>query len=215
VGFLARLFRLDQVEQDPDLLALLTYAIHVDAEERVAALVRPSVPSLPPREYIKLWASYTARTMFHLGGVRKDGGKVVLRTLETIAAHRVDPDTDYFTLGPPGQRLRRAPAVAAPAVTFHGAFYAYQRLEAPGRMITMYFPPHPPQHHTVHAGTGLLHAAIDANHADPGALATIGRVAEHLVALYTEKLATRQRNRVDDLVHLPARAYQAAIEEPT
>jgi hypothetical protein len=215
VGFLARLLRLDQVEQNPDLLKLLTYAIHLDAADRVAAVIQPILRSLPPDEYIRLWASYTARTMFHLGGVRKDGGKVVLRALETIAAHRVDPYTDYFTLGPPGQRLRRAPAVATPAVTFHGAFYAYRRLQEPGRMITTYFPPHPPQHHTVHAGTALLHAAIDANHADPGALATIGRVAEHLVALYTEQLATRQRNRVDDFVHLPASAYQAAIEEAT
>ena len=99
MGFLARLFRLDQVEQDPDLLELLTYAIHIDAEDRVAAVVRPSVPFLPPHEYIRLWASYTARTIFHLGGVRKGEAKAVLRRIEAITAHGIDPDTDYLAIG--------------------------------------------------------------------------------------------------------------------
>jgi hypothetical protein len=101
--------------------------------------------------------------------------------------------------------------VATPAVTFHGVFYAYQRLEDPGRMITTYFPRHPPQHCTLHAGTALLHAAISANRADPDALKLIGRVAANLVALYREKLASRQQNRIEDLVHVPTTAYQAAV----
>jgi len=212
VGFLARLFRLDQVEQDPDLLQLLTYAVHVDADARVAALVRARVPSLPPHEYIRLWAAYEARTIFHLGGIQQDGAQVVLRTLAGIAAHGVAPDTDYFTLGSPDHRLRRASSVATPAVTFRGVFYAYRRLDEPGRLITTYFPRHPPRPATLHAGTALFHTAIEANHADPHALRLLGRVAEHLVALYSEQLATRQRNRVEDLVRLPSDAYQAAIE---
>jgi hypothetical protein len=212
VGLLAKLFRLGHVEQDPNLLQLLTYAVHVDADARVAALVRASVPSLPPHEYIRLWAAYEARTIFHLGGIQQDAAQVVLRTIEGIAAHGVAPDTDYFTLGSPDHQLRRASSVATPAVTFQGVFYAYQRLEEPGRLITTYFPPHPPQPATLHAGTALFHTAIEANHADPHALKLLGRVAENLVALYSEKLATRQRNRVEDLVHLPSDAYQAAIE---
>ena len=212
MGLLAKLFRLGQVEQDPNLLQLLTYEIHVAADERVAALVRASVPSLPPHEYIRLWAAYEARTIFHLGGIQRDAAQVVLRTLAGIAAHGVAPDTDYFTLGSPDHRLRRASAVATPAVTFQGVFYAYQRLAEPGRLITTYFPRHPPQPATLHAGTALFHTAIDANHADPHALKLLGRVAENLVALYSERLATRQRNRVDDLVQLPSAAYQAALE---
>ena len=215
MGFLARLFRLGQAKLDPALLELLTYEIHFDVDDRVAAAVRPSVPSVPPHEYIKLWAAYAARTIFHLGGIQTDGGQVVLRTIKAIAAHGIAPDTDYFTLGSPDHQLRRAASVATPAATFHGVFYAYRRLEESGRMITTHFPPHPPRPYTLHAGTALLHAAIAANRADPGALGIIGRVAENLVALYGEQLATRQRNRVADLVHLPARAYQAAIEPKT
>jgi hypothetical protein len=212
VGLLARLFRLGQVEQDPNLLQLLTYAIHVDADQRVAALVRASVPALPPHEYIRLWAAYEARTIFHLGGIHKDAAQVVLRTLARIAAHGVAPGTAYFRLGSPDHRLRRASAVATPAVTFQGVFYAYQRLAEPGRLITTYFPRHPPPPATLHAGTALFHTAVDANHADPHALKLLGRVAEHLAALYSEQLATRQRNRVADLVQLPSATYQAALE---
>ena len=212
MGLLAKLFRLGRVEQDPNLLPLLTYAIHVDADARVAAVVRASLPSLPPHEYIRLWASYEARTIFYLGGIRQAGAQVVLRTIAGIAAHGVAPDTDYFTLGSPDHRLRRASSVATPAVTFQGVFYAYQRLAEPGRLITTYFPRHPPQPATLHAGTALFHTAIDANRVDPNALKLLGRVAENLVALYSERLATRQRNRVDDLVQLPSAAYQAALE---
>jgi hypothetical protein len=212
VGFLARLFRLGQGAPDPELLELLTYEIHFAADGRVAAAVRPSVPSVPPHEHIRLWASYAARTIFNLGGIQKDGAQVVLHTIQAIAAHGIAPDTDYFTLGSPAHRLRRAASVATPAATFHGVFYAYRHLEESGRMITTLFPPHPPRPYTLHAGTALLHAAIAANRADPGALETIGRVAENLGALYSEQLATRQRNHVADLVHLPASAYQAAIE---
>jgi hypothetical protein len=211
VGFLARLFRLDQVEQDPDLLELLTYEIRCDAAGRVAALVRPILPLLPPREYPRLWAAYEARTIFHLGGIQQEEAKAVLRTIEAIAAHGIAADTDYFTIGPPDHQLRRASFVATPAVTFHGVFYAYQRLDDPGRMITTYFPRHPPQHCTLHAGTALLHAAISANRADPDALQLIGRVAANLAALYREQLASRQQNRIEDLVHLPTNAYQAAV----
>ncbi len=211
MGLLAKLFRLGRVEQDPNLLQLLTYAIHVDADLRVAALVRASVPSLPPHEYIRLWAAYEARTIFHLGGIQQAEAQAVLRTIEAIAAHGIEADTDYFTLGPPDHQLRRAAFVATPAVTFHGVFYAYQRLADPGRMITTYFPRHRPQHGTRHAGTALLHAAISANRADPDALTLIGRVAANLVALYSEKLASRQQNRIEDLVHVPTNAYQAAV----
>ena len=101
--------------------------------------------------------------------------------------------------------------MATPAVTFRGVFYAYQRLAEPGRLITRYFPRHPPQPATLHAGTALFHTAIEANHADPHALKLLGRVAENLAALYSEQVATRQRNRVDDLVRLPSDAYQAAL----
>ena len=211
MGFLARLFRLDQVEQDPDLLELLTYEIRFEAAGRVAALVRPILPCLPPREYPRLWAAYAARTIFHLGGIQQEAAQAVLRTIEEIAAHGIDADTDYFTIGPPDHQLRRAAFVATPAVTLHGVCYAYQRLAAPGRLITTYFPRHPPQHCTRHAGTALLHAAISANRADPDALQLIGRVADNLVALYREKLASRQRNRIEDLVHLPTNAYEAAV----
>ena len=211
MGFLARLFRLDHVEQDPDLLELLTYEIRFDAAGRVAALVRPILPFLPPREYPRLWAAYEARTIFHLGGIQQEEAKAVLRTIEAIAAHGIDADTDYFTIGTPDHQLRRASFVATPAVTFHGVFYAYQQLDDPGRMITTYFPRHPPQHCTLHAGTALLHAAISANRADPDALKLIGRVAANLVALYSEKLASRQPNRIEDLVHFPTNAYQAAV----
>ena len=207
MGFLARLFRLDQVEQDPDLLELLTYEIRVEAAGRVAALVRPILPFLPPREYPRLWAAYAARTIFHLGGIQQEEAQAVLRSIEAIAAHGIEADTDYFTIGPPDHQLRRAAVVATPAVTLHGVFYAYQRLADPGRLITTYVP----RHCTLHAGTALLHAAISANRADPDALKLIGRVAAHLVALYREKLASRQPNRIDDLVHLPTTAYQAAV----
>ncbi len=211
MGLLARLFRLGQVEQDPNLLPLLTYAIHIDADARVAAMVRARVPSLPPHEYIRLWAAYAARTIFHLGGIQQEAAQAVLRTIAAIAAHGIDADTDYFTIGTPDHQLRRASFVATPAVTFRGVFYAYQRLDDPGRLLTTYFPRHPPQHCTLHAGTALLHAAISANRADPDALKLIGRVAANLVALYREQVASRQQNRIEDLVHLPTTAYQAAV----
>ncbi|MFQ5662353.1 MAG: hypothetical protein ACE5HL_00775 [Terriglobia bacterium] len=183
---------------------VLRYRIVFGADKIVGVHVEPCVPQIPGPEYIRLWASYEAKTIFNLGFPGNLSATMALGSVAKVADKAITADTDCFQRAHLADAIQFAHKVPTSGTTFTGELYAKGSLE---RTIKTHFPMRITEQQVVYSGLALMQYAISINRTDDETLDVLTKTARNFLALYESGMG----GGVESVVQIPTLAYMQAI----
>ena len=183
---------------------VLGYRIVFGAGNLVGVHIQPLVPKIPGRDYVRLWASHTAKTVFNLGFPRNLSAMMALDSVARVADEAITADTDCFERANLADVCQFAYEVPTSGTTFTGEFYAKGSLK---RFVKTHLPMRGTEQQMVFSGLALMQYAININCSNDEALDVLTKTARNFVALYESGMGEGVRA----VVEIPTFAYMQAI----
>ncbi len=183
---------------------VLRYRIIFGYDKTVGVQIEPCVPEIPPPDYVRLWASYEAKTIYNLGYPNNLSAMMAIKSISDASETDITADTDCFERADFADVMQFVPDVLPSDTVFTGEFYAKGSLE---RTIKTHLPLRSTEQQFVYSGLALMQYAILMNRDDVDTLDVLTKTARNFVSMYESGMG----GGIQSIVQIPTLAYMQAI----
>jgi len=187
---------------------IISYEILFGDNNEIAVNTTKHISSVSSPEYIRLWATYTSKIIFNLGGLANLSTKILLGALEKITQKDLTINSNCFKEAEMDDAIKYVKTIDNVVSKFTGDFYAKGSTL---RTINTKFPLRLTEQMAIYSSIALMRYSIVQQDKDKEllqeSLEVFTKTIQNLVSLYESRIF----EGLKAMTHIPHAAYLKAI----